>query len=148
MEEAREDVYGFNSLQTGTRIASHALYIPRIAGIGVSIPFKRERGSQEMKTRTIIALTNKVSIPFKRERGAQEQQQKVSQQLMPISFNSLQTGTRIASLTNLKVSQRTGGRFNSLQTGKRIARRPLATMSLTTKMFQFPSNGKAYRKQH
>ena len=135
----------FNSLQTGTRIASSASGL-WMRVVTVSIPFKRERGSQEE--------VNMIHIPVKP------------------SFNSLQTGTRIARMRNQHTiamantrfqfpsngnADRKGSlglelfavpaRFNSLQTGTRIASVSLAEIDKEdANEFQFPSNGNADRK--
>ena len=139
----------FNSLQTGNhiqRIFHLTLWLPRQR---VSIPFKRESISKEIKgifTKTVPIL---VSIPFKRE--------SISKAIVTIevtesgySFNSLQTGKHIQSnqqcfwgdytiggvsipfkresISKVKIvssiSLIAGFHcFNSLQTGKHIQRR-------------------------
>ena len=93
------------------------------------------------------------------------------QRLPPRGFNSLQTGKHIASFSN-PLQYLTLNRFNSLQTGKHIARlggrtpisdflgfnslqtgkhiastAPPPAQQLETTTFQFPSNGKAHRKE-
>ena len=64
---------GFNSLQTGKRIAS---LIAKLAPFhnykGVSIPFKRESVSQVTNSGRETTKIVKVSIPFKRESVSQD----------------------------------------------------------------------------
>ena len=63
-------------------------------------------------------------------------------------FNSLQTGKPIQSVIVLPKEKFQTIRFNSLQTGKPIQRRKVLFQNGTHlwRMFQFPSNGKAYPK--
>ena len=115
-----------------------------------------------------------VSIPFKRESVSQGSEAYHAIMVLGGCFNSLQTGKRIASYcycrtpvllrrhlfqfpSNGKAYRKSPvmatvitaavSSFNSLQTGKRIASQHLR---MTTRQFwikfQFPSNGKAYRK--
>ena len=86
----------------------------------VSIPFKRESVSKEFIRDEKLDLIDEVSIPFKRESVSKE------------SITFILTGY-IKS-------------FNSLQTGKRIQRSPVGVLNIISKLFQFPSNGKAYPK--
>ena len=112
----------------------------------VSIPFKRERGSQ-VNSYGYWVIEKFVSIPFKRERGSQEVGHTPCSSLGLSCFNSLQTGTRIARLASdfqtegsedgfqfpsngergsqakglNPVSDTPDDSFNSLQTGTRIA---------------------------
>ena len=66
----------------------------------VSIPFKRESGSQVSKSKDLRNLqTIRVSIPFKRESGSQDHTWK-QKPICYKCFNSLQTGKRITSYLN------------------------------------------------
>ena len=140
----------FNSLQTGKRITSYPVAVPKTNAIAmfqfpsngkayhkanrqetllranrkVSIPFKRERVSQVGATTPCNQVHFEVSIPFKRESVSQEattrtlsvvctvsipfKRESVSQDIenTPLNlcirgFNSLQTGKRITSHSNL-----------------------------------------------
>ena len=88
----------FNSLQTGKGIARRSSCCSNSTRSRVSIPFKRERGSQVFSIGS--HYTKSVT-----------------------SFNSLQTGKGIASQSTTCLTRfMTCGSFNSLQTGKGIAR--------------------------
>ena len=111
----------FNSLQTGKRIASYSgrpdniltfvsFQFPsngkadrkcseascHMESARVSIPFKRESGSQGVFFPQGCDEIYRVSIPFKRESGSQDHHVPLHRQALLPGFNSLQTGKRIA----------------------------------------------------
>ena len=169
----RSSCLGFNSLQTGKRIASRQKSSGCISAWRVSIPFKRESVSQDYHSRTVLCghLQSFNSL----QTGKRIASQACRDLELPITrgFNSLQTGKRIASPVQMarspmiisvsipfkreSVSQE--GKpifvegslkfgFNSLQTGKRIASADAQGVNPARLFsFQFPSNGKAYRKR-
>ena len=134
----------FNSLQTGKRIASNAtslnLHIPE----SVSIPFKRESGSQVWRPYVVLTevdvfqfpsngkadrksffmcslrTPNSVSIPFKRESGSQAATTtSLFGTVSLFQFPSNGNADRKFSLQNMDIF--CNFCFNSLQTGTRIA---------------------------
>ena len=111
----------FNSLQTGKRIASQRLHARFFADqCEVSIPFKRESGSQ-VRSSAVKSLKLVVSIPFKRESGSQVNDGVVCRtQVLEFQFPS---------------------------NGKTYHKAVWATIFAITGMFQFPSNGKTHSKQ-
>ena len=128
--------------------------------------------SDKLFGRFELGMRYTVSIPFKRESGSQVADTVGVVIVEPKCFNSLQTGKRIARLENLgsqefdvtvsipfkresgsqafflfRMQVSLGLGFNSLQTGKRIARIVVLPQSpYLVSRFQFPSNGKADRK--
>ena len=82
----------------------------------------------------------RVSIPFKRESGSQEEET-VGLAMGAVSFNSLQTGKRIASVIHLTLHINLRS-FNSLQTGKRIARKTRTSNGLLGVCFNSLQTGK------
>ena len=159
----------FNSLQTGKRIASCVGTFAKSAAEKVSIPFKRERGSQESESaQDDVTLYEEVSIPFKRESGSQGKCQhnrpacrrkfqfpsngKADRKRWIASRDSLRSSVSIpfkresGSQAGESLSVHQQRCFNSLQTGKRIASKEILTFMVNEDEFQFPSNGKADRK--
>ena len=162
----------FNSLQTGKRIASHRTRRGRIRGIRVSIPFKRERGSQVNSQATSILakqfqfpsngnadrklawmcdyMGHEVMFQFPSNGKADRKEQLHSQcngRRKLFQFPSNGNADRKRATPWHSCDLRIKG-FNSLQTGTRIAR-PSGKSSRDASgnvRFQFPSNGNADRK--
>ena len=109
----------------------------------VSIPSKREGGSQDPNgDENLNNFTFQFPSNGKADRkrwGPPTKSKTVS------SFNSLQTGRRIARLL-YEIQLPDMPSFNSLQTGRRIASSCDWCLIIFSVSFQFPSNGKAYRK--
>ena len=96
--ELREaTVAGFNSLQTGKRIASRERIELLWNDESVSIPFKRESGSQVAKSLYICVCSGVRSFQFPSNGKADRKQLAIGILLDATRFNSLQTGKRIAS---------------------------------------------------
>ena len=87
---------GFDSLQTGKRIARMSQTNGGQREVSVSIPFKRESVLQDYQNIT-QRRCRVVSIPFKRESVLQVPDWNTTRPTKKSSFDSLQTGKRIAS---------------------------------------------------
>ena len=164
---------GFNSLQTGKRITRCPLCRRAVSHVRVSIPFKRESGSQVAQARRLSRARSwlfqfpsngkadhkrwerthtrdyehTVSIPFKRESGSQGYGIRRTKTAHPhgvsIPFKR-ESGSQVLR-AGIEASAAYG--FNSLQTGKRITSTCIRLSSSALARFQFPSNGKADHKR-
>ena len=148
--------------------------MPPFVGI-VSIPFKRESVSQVPTISTYRTLvTKEVSIPFKREGGSQVCAFSILVLSPSVMFPFPSNGKADRKGYGVGRWRDAINRFNSLQTGRRIASMRLLYSCLESKRyvsipfkreggsqgvwrgtlercyqsFQFPSNGKADRKNH
>ena len=134
---------GFNSLQTGKRIARRTV-APRTTKRIVSIPFKRESVSQVLNFAVIILISILVSIPFKRESVSQA-----------FYFHPATTNYEFQFPSNGKAYRKLGNpstpkevkEFQFPSNGKAYRKSRLLGRLRSALSFQFPSNGKAYRKQ-
>ena len=136
---------GFNSLQTGRWIASF------VSGdsVKVSIVFQfPSNGKVDRKELTDIrnAKVEVVSIPFKREGGSQAI--RWPHTTCPVKcFNSLQTGRWIASIDpHVSIGKFIGNEFQFPSNGKVDRKHQYAGTPHVVLEFQFPSNGKVDRK--
>ena len=139
----------FNSLQTGKGIASHHHHRFSVGrNCLVSIPFKRERGSQDSVTEPQNLRRVSFNSLQTGKRIASKPSSGKTLEMKNYRFNSLQTGKGIARCkARSKACTGVRFRFNSLQTGKGIARmNKHLDVSKLGLPFQFPSNGKGDRK--
>ena len=166
------NLYGFNSLQTGTHRQTFDVNVNEDFN-WVSIPFKRERTGRHLyyikyrhgplfqfpsngKAQADGSLEfpgttrHEVSIPFKRERTGRRLAIGV-QNMDPLKFQFPSNGNAQADGSHIVDRSRLIQRFNSLQTGTHSQTHHLNGGGTRQEVkFQFPSNGNAqsdYREE-
>ena len=138
----------FNSLQTGKHIQRLRIRVYQpVSPFLVSIPFKRESiykvvpaGKWYWDGEPVFQFPSNGKAYTKPLRSGTAARNSWT------SFNSLQTGKHIQRVRGKDYEIEDRKRFNSLQTGTRIASQTTICFCMKARWFQFPSNGNAYRK--
>ena len=137
----------FNSLQTGKHIQSRCPVMSQCR-IHVSIPFKRETISKviEESVETINTLRK---FQFPSNGKAYPKQSEPSSTNSPstmLGFNSLQTGKHIQRYREREMDEKLDTIVSIPFKRESISKVAAAAEPGLNRLFQFPSNGKAYPK--
>ena len=146
-DEVREEIYCFNSLQTGKGIPSTGgRRGDRFYSESSFNSLQTGKGIPSIRKHNEKIQSVKVSIPFKREKAFQDQPTPQRRILLNQMFQFPSNGKRHSKLLkDIRDVLRSQG-FNSLQTGKGIPSQRDAKGCRSHAKFQFPSNGKRHSK--